>query len=88
MTRESIEKEIHRLLVESFEIPRADIRPDANLFEELGLDSLDAIDMLLSMETFVGQRLDDGDKERAKKIRTVDDIVVFVMDLASRSPTN
>ena len=84
IARKDIEKEIRRMFVENFEISPDDLREDANLFEELGLDSLDAIDMLLAMESFIGMRMDDGDKERAKQIRTVLDVVNFVDGIASR----
>ena len=88
LSREIIETEIRRLLTESFEIQPGDILPGANLFDDLGLDSLDAIDMLLSMETYVGRRLNDDDKDRAKQIRTLDDLVTFVEGLASRDPAS
>jgi acyl carrier protein len=87
VTRQEIEKHLHEILVDSFEIEHGELRGDANLFDDLGLDSLDAIDMLLAMETFVGTRLGDEDKENAKQIRTIDDVVVFVERLASRPAT-
>ena len=84
VSRQSVETEIRRVLVESFEIDAAEIRPEVNLFDDLGLDSLDAIDLLLGMETFVGKRLNDDDKDRAKQIRTFADVVEFVMVMAVR----
>jgi acyl carrier protein len=84
VTREDIVGEVHRLFIENFEIEKDALSEDSNLFDDLGLDSLDAIDMLLSMEAFIGRRLDDGDKERAKQIRTVHDIIDFVEAIASR----
>jgi acyl carrier protein len=84
VARVDIEKEVRRLFVENFEIEPEELKEDSHLFEDLGMDSLDAIDMLLAMETFVGQRLNDEDKERAKQIRTVADVVNFVENIARR----
>lgn len=84
VARVDIENEIRRLFFENFEIDPGELRDDSNLFEDLGMDSLDAIDMLLAMETFIGQRLNDDDKERAKQIRTVTDVVNFVENIARR----
>ncbi len=84
VAREDIQTEVRRIFVENFEIESDELRDDSNLFDDLGLDSLDAIDMLLAMETFIGARLNDEDKERAKQIRTVLDVVDFVERLASR----
>ena len=84
VAREDIQNEVHRLFVEHFEIEPDELKADSNLFDDLGLDSLDAIDMLLAMETFIDARLNDDDKERAKQIRTVLDVVDFVEGIASR----
>jgi acyl carrier protein len=84
IAREDIQNEVNRIFVENFEIEPDELKDDSNLFDDLGLDSLDAIDMLLAMETFIGTRLNDDDKERAKQIRTVLDVVDFVEGIASR----
>jgi acyl carrier protein len=84
VARDDIQAEVRRIFVESFEVDPQELRNDSNLFDDLGLDSLDAIDMLLAMESFIGQRLNDDDKEKAKQIRTVLDVVDFVERIASR----
>jgi acyl carrier protein len=84
VARADIEAEVRRIFVENFEIEPDDLSNESNLFDDLGLDSLDAIDMLLAMESFIGQRLNDDDKEQAKQIRTVEDVVSFVESIASR----
>lgn len=84
VAREDIQNEVRRIFVENFEIEPDELSDSSNLFDDLGLDSLDAIDMLLAMETFIGARLNDDDKERAKQIRTVLDVVDFVEGIATR----
>ncbi len=71
------------LLVRQFEVPADDIHLDAHLFEDLDLDSIDAIDMFVELHEVTGRRID---VQIARKIRTVDDIVGLVeAELASAS---
>ena len=66
-TKEQIFDELKKILVEELEINDGDIVPEANLFEDLDLDSIDT-DKKLSPAEF-------------KKIRTVNDVVEAVYGL-------
>ncbi len=70
-TRTEIEALVRQMLVEVFELPHDAVTPEARLFEELDLDSIDAIDMSLKLEEATGLKL-RGEDMRA--IRTVTDI--------------
>ena len=72
MTREEILDRIKRVLVSTFELEADIITPDAHLFEELDLDSLDAIDLAVTLKTETGIRLKE---EEIKGLRTVGDVV-------------
>ena len=52
-----------------------DIRPDAQLFDDLGIDSIDAVDMIVHMREVTGERISP---ERFKTVRTVNDVVGIV----------
>jgi acyl carrier protein len=75
MTRDEIYERVVGILVKTFELDRADIRPESNLFEELDLDSIDAVDMFVELHEVTGKRIDP---QVARKIRTVQDIVTLV----------
>lgn len=75
MTRAEIYNRIVGILVKSFELDPSDIRPESRLFEDLDLDSIDAIDMFVELHDVTGRRIDVA---VARKIRTVDDIVNLV----------
>ena len=75
MTRDEIYERVVGILVKSFELDRADIKPESNLFEELDLDSIDAVDMFVELHEVTGRRIDPAS---ARKIRTVQDIVTLV----------
>jgi acyl carrier protein len=75
MQDDEILKMVTKYLVEDFEIPEERIHPEANLFTELGLDSVDALDWFASMESEI--KLPIVEKE-LKKIGTVRDVVEYV----------
>jgi acyl carrier protein len=75
MKDEDIFQTVTRYLVTDFEIPEAKIHLDANLFADLGLDSVDALDWFATMEAEI--KLAIVEKE-LQKIRTVRDVVEYV----------
>ena len=75
MTRAEIYQRVLGILVKSFELDPADIRPESRLFEDLDLDSIDAVDMFVELHEVTGRRIDP---QSARKIRTVQDIVDLV----------
>ena len=77
-TKEEIFAELKTILTEELEIAEADIKLEANLFEDLDLDSIDAVDIAERMQKFTDKKLPP---EEFKKIRTVNDIVEAVYAL-------
>jgi acyl carrier protein len=75
MTRDEIYNHLVEILTGTFELDAGDISPDANLFEELDLDSIDMVDMFVEIHALTGKRID---AEVAKSIRTVGDVVDLV----------
>lgn len=71
-TKEDIFKELKDILIEELEINEADINMDANLFSDLDLDSIDAVDIAVRMQKFTDKKLSP---EEFKKIKTVGDVV-------------
>ena len=77
-TREEILNKLTEILVDDFEIKKDLIVPDANLFEDLELDSIDAIDLAVKVQYFTEKKIPP---ENFKKIRTIDDVVDTIEDL-------
>ncbi len=75
MTRAEIYNRVVGILVKTFELDPSDIKPESRLFEDLDLDSIDAIDMFVELHEVTGRRID---VKVAKEIRTVEDIVKLV----------
>lgn len=70
--QQAIYEEISALLVNVFEIDPQDITPEARLYEDLELDSIDAIDMIVHLQKKIGQKIKP---EEFKTVRTVQDVV-------------
>ncbi len=75
MTREEILSSVVEILADSFELDPDEIKPESTLYEELDLDSIDAVDIFVQLRDLTGRR---PDPEKAKLIRTVDELVNFV----------
>ncbi len=71
-SKEELFHEVASTLSEMFAFPQANIRPATRLVEDLGLDSIDAIDMAVRLEKRVGFEFKGPD---LRSLRTVQDIV-------------
>jgi acyl carrier protein len=75
MTRVELEQKTREMMAEMFELKMEQLRPDTKLFEELNLDSIDAVDLVVKVQEITGRRVDQADLRR---VRTVNDIVDMV----------
>jgi acyl carrier protein len=75
MTRPEILARVVEVLSKTFDIDPKRITPQALLFQELDLDSIDAIDMVVQLQDWTGRRVPE---EALRGVRTVDDVVSLV----------
>ncbi len=80
MTEADIESAVKRILSGDFEIDESKLVPDVNLFEELDLDSIDAVDLVVRLQQETGKKVNPED---FKKIRTLRDVVPAVNKLVN-----
>lgn len=78
MTREELFEEIKAMMIKLFELEEEDITPEANLFTDLDLDSIDAIDMVVQLQKRTGKKIAP---EQFKSVKTVQDVVDAVYKL-------
>lgn len=71
-TKAEIFETLRGLLVEHFELDAEAIRLDARLYEDLEIDSIDAVDLLAELRGELGKRIDP---QAFRQIRTVGDVV-------------
>ena len=72
MSKEEILGWVRNVLQEQFEIPVARVTPEAHLYEDLDIDSIDAVDLLIKLKQLTGQSISP---EAFKQVRTVSDVV-------------
>lgn len=77
-TKEQILDELTKILTEELEIDENDIKPEANLFQDLDLDSIDAVDIAVRMQKFTDKKLSPAE---FNKIQTINDVVEAVYAL-------
>jgi acyl carrier protein len=74
-TRSEILERLADILTKSFELERSRILPDAHMKDDLGLDSIDAIDLAVGLEEAEGVELSE---DELRSIRFVRDVVELV----------
>ena len=78
-SRDDIFLDVSRELHALFDIAEKDITLDARLYEDLDLDSIDAVDLVVRLQEITKKRIQP---EQFKSVRTVKDVVDAVAELA------
>jgi acyl carrier protein len=81
MTKDDIFKNISAYLVEYFDIPADDITLEAKIYEDLDLDSIDAVDLIVKLQDLTGEKISP---ESFREVRTVGDVVNKVAELTEK----
>jgi acyl carrier protein len=79
-SKEEVFEEIKSVLVELFEIDAEDITMQAKLYEDLDLDSIDAVDLVVKLQELTGSKIQP---EEFKQVRNVEDVVNNVHSLVA-----
>ena len=77
-TKEQIFDKLKDILADDFEIESEKLVPEASLFEDLELDSIDAVDLAVKLQEFAGKKIPP---ENFKQIKTISDVVDAVEEL-------
>lgn len=77
-SQEEIFEKLKTILTDDFEIVPEKLTLDANLFEDLELDSIDAVDLAVKLQEFTEKKISP---ENFKQIRTVNDVVLAIEEL-------
>ena len=76
ITEVNIESQLQLYLVQMFEVSPEKITRDARLFEDLDLDSIDAVDLIVKLQDLTGRKFKP---EEFKSVRTVGDLIDHVV---------
>lgn len=72
MTRDEIYDKLSVYLVDMFEVPPDMITPEAKLYEDLDLDSIDAVDLVVKLQDLTGKKIPP---DEFRTVRSVGDVV-------------
>jgi acyl carrier protein len=75
MNNQQILARLRELLADKFEVDPARITPEADLYRDLDLDSIDAVDLVIKLQEMTGKRIKP---DEFKSVRTIGDVVVAV----------
>ena len=78
MDKQTIFTEVKMALVELFEVDGDAVTLDAHLYQDLELDSIDAVDLVVRLQMLTGKKIRP---EEFKAVRTVNDLVDAVATL-------
>ncbi len=75
MKREEIVQQVNDVLQEGFEVEASALKAEAHLYYDLGIDSLDAIDMLVYIEEKLGRTVDATLFKGVRQLQDIYDVV-------------
>ncbi|MDD4180434.1 MAG: phosphopantetheine-binding protein [Victivallaceae bacterium] len=84
MTREKIIELVNSIFIEQFELEREELTPDKKIFEDLGLDSLDIVDLITGLQRKF--KIPLRENEEIRQIETLADIYLLFEKLATENP--
>ncbi|TAL26372.1 MAG: acyl carrier protein [Nitrospirae bacterium] len=82
MTEQEIINAVNKVFEESFEIEKERLQPQAHIFNDLGLDSLDIVDLVVALQKSFGVNI--RNEENIRNIRTLGDVYQFISELKNK----
>ena len=78
MDKQSLFIELKKVLVEQFDVEENIISIETNLYEELEIDSIDAVDLMVHIKELTGKKIPP---DQFRQIRTVSDVIETIARL-------
>jgi acyl carrier protein len=66
---------VKKIISEEFKIPETAIFEDSDIFNDLKFDSLDAVELIISLEEHFGIEMLDAEADNVKTIKEIVDII-------------
>jgi acyl carrier protein len=79
MQRAEIIDKVNDFLIEEFEIEESALTPDAHLINDLGIESLDFVDIVVTIEKEFGFKVK---REEITAVRTLNDLYTYIEEHA------
>ena len=72
----------NEVFVKFFEIEQERLKPESHIFTDLGLDSLDIVDLIVALQNTFGIKI--RNEEDVRNIQTIEDIYRFIAAIKAR----
>jgi len=79
MTEEEVIVKVNKVFEDYFEIEKERLTPEAHIFTDLGLDSLDIVDLVVALQESFGVNI--RSEEKVRDIRVLQDIYNFILSI-------
>ncbi|HEY8648894.1 MAG TPA: acyl carrier protein [Candidatus Limnocylindria bacterium] len=80
MAQEKMYERLKKIVVDQLGVDEADVKPEASFVDDLNADSLDLVELIMSLEEEFGMEISDED---AEKIKTVGDAQEYIEEHTS-----
>jgi len=80
MTDQEIIDAVNQVFIESFEMSPEDLVPEAEIFADLGMDSLDVVDLIVAIQKKFGVYVRND--ERVRSVRTMQDLYDYLIAIS------
>ena len=80
LTQEQVLAQLREWMQELFAIEPEDIQLDSNLYEDLDVDSIDAVDLVIKIKELTGKQVEPDD---FKAVRTVQDVITVIQNMSA-----
>jgi acyl carrier protein len=81
MSSQEIEKKVKEIIVEQLGVNPDQVTHEASFLEDLGADSLDTVELVMSFEEEFGAEIPDED---AEKLQTVGDVIRYIEERVNK----
>ncbi|WP_445660653.1 acyl carrier protein [Acinetobacter sp. F16] len=80
LTQDQVLEKLREWMEDLFEISPDDVQLNANLANDLDVDSIDAIDLVVKIKELTGKQVNPED---FKNVRTVQDVVTVIQNMSA-----
>ncbi|MBA2370334.1 MAG: acyl carrier protein [Candidatus Limnocylindria bacterium] len=80
MAQANVGERLKKIVVEQLGVDEADVKPEASFVDDLNADSLDLVELIMSLEEEFGMEISD---EEAEKIKSVGDAQEYIEEHVS-----
>ena len=81
LTRQEVADRINATIKEWLGVPIADIKPESKFYDDLGADSLDAVELIMAVEDEFNIEMTDEEVEEAPTVALLNDLVCLKLKL-------